>query len=306
MATMDGGAVDDESEGLSLAGMEGALPEDELEGGDEEAESADELSDVDDAAIDAAFSALGVEAFAPRRLGVIGADVDAAAADDDDDEDEGDKHAEYDSYGGGGVGGGGGGGGGGKAARAVARVGDAHTGSAAVGSAAANSIRSSERKAETARNVGLSREGRATAEGVLDPRTRMILFKLLSAGHIASIHGCISTGKVSARPRAAGSARAPERWRVSRPRVERAERLRLGLRAREPVLNGAPRQAEPCAAPQRRARASRPQGLRWRVAGLERSERGPARSPTAAAADARSAARPRALPVSRRFSFPIF
>ncbi|XP_031213950.1 serine/threonine-protein kinase RIO1 [Mastomys coucha] len=36
---------------------------------------------------------------------------------------------------------------------------------------------------------------RATVEQVLDPRTRMILFKLLHRDHISEIHGCISTGK---------------------------------------------------------------------------------------------------------------
>ncbi|KAM7379927.1 hypothetical protein PAMP_005424 [Pampus punctatissimus] len=36
---------------------------------------------------------------------------------------------------------------------------------------------------------------RATVEQVLDPRTRMILFKMLSRGVIAEINGCISTGK---------------------------------------------------------------------------------------------------------------
>uniref|UniRef100_A0A8D1A4Q2 Serine/threonine-protein kinase RIO1 n=3 Tax=Sus scrofa TaxID=9823 RepID=A0A8D1A4Q2_PIG len=36
---------------------------------------------------------------------------------------------------------------------------------------------------------------RATVEQVLDPRTRMILFKMLTRGVIAEIHGCISTGK---------------------------------------------------------------------------------------------------------------
>ncbi|XP_035207867.1 serine/threonine-protein kinase RIO1-like [Stegodyphus dumicola] len=36
---------------------------------------------------------------------------------------------------------------------------------------------------------------RATVEQVLDPRTRMILFKMLSRGIISEIHGCISTGK---------------------------------------------------------------------------------------------------------------
>ncbi|XP_013105243.1 serine/threonine-protein kinase RIO1 [Stomoxys calcitrans] len=36
---------------------------------------------------------------------------------------------------------------------------------------------------------------RATAEQVMDPRTRMILFKLLNRGLIREINGCISTGK---------------------------------------------------------------------------------------------------------------
>ena len=36
---------------------------------------------------------------------------------------------------------------------------------------------------------------RATAEQVMDPRTRMILFKLLNRGSIKHIDGCISTGK---------------------------------------------------------------------------------------------------------------
>ncbi|XP_004019191.1 serine/threonine-protein kinase RIO1 [Ovis aries] len=36
---------------------------------------------------------------------------------------------------------------------------------------------------------------RATVEQVLDPRTRMILFKMLTRGVIAEINGCISTGK---------------------------------------------------------------------------------------------------------------
>jgi RIO kinase 1 len=36
---------------------------------------------------------------------------------------------------------------------------------------------------------------RATAEQVMDPRTRMILFKLLSRGTISTVNGCISTGK---------------------------------------------------------------------------------------------------------------
>ena len=36
---------------------------------------------------------------------------------------------------------------------------------------------------------------RATIEQVLDPRTRIILFKLLNKGYLSEINGCISTGK---------------------------------------------------------------------------------------------------------------
>eukprot|EP01138_Halocafeteria_seosinensis_P005006 gb/GECG01005119.1/.p1 GENE.gb/GECG01005119.1/~~gb/GECG01005119.1/.p1 ORF type:complete len:613 (+),score=109.44 gb/GECG01005119.1/:1-1839(+) len=39
------------------------------------------------------------------------------------------------------------------------------------------------------------KDDRATVENVLDPRTRMILFRILSQGVIREIHGCISTGK---------------------------------------------------------------------------------------------------------------
>ena len=35
---------------------------------------------------------------------------------------------------------------------------------------------------------------RATVEQEMDPRTRMILFKLLNRGFIQEINGCISTG----------------------------------------------------------------------------------------------------------------
>lgn len=39
------------------------------------------------------------------------------------------------------------------------------------------------------------RSDRATVEQVLDPRTRMVLFKMLNRGVFSDIHGCISTGK---------------------------------------------------------------------------------------------------------------
>ena len=46
-----------------------------------------------------------------------------------------------------------------------------------------------------ARQSGLSRDERATTEHVLDPRTRLLLFKLLNSGVLGAIHGCVSTGK---------------------------------------------------------------------------------------------------------------
>jgi RIO kinase 1 len=39
------------------------------------------------------------------------------------------------------------------------------------------------------------KQDRATVEQVLDPRTRRILFKLLTQSHVFRINGCISTGK---------------------------------------------------------------------------------------------------------------
>ena len=39
------------------------------------------------------------------------------------------------------------------------------------------------------------RDDRATSEQVLDPRTRLIVFKLLSTGFLKKIDGCLSTGK---------------------------------------------------------------------------------------------------------------
>jgi RIO kinase 1 len=36
---------------------------------------------------------------------------------------------------------------------------------------------------------------RATSEQVLDPRTRLILFKMIGRGLIQEVNGCVSTGK---------------------------------------------------------------------------------------------------------------
>lgn len=50
-------------------------------------------------------------------------------------------------------------------------------------------------KAFTKRLNYQDKSDRATSEQVLDPRTRLILFKLLSNGYLAEIDGCLSTGK---------------------------------------------------------------------------------------------------------------
>jgi len=61
--------------------------------------------------------------------------------------------------------------------------------------AAKNSAVASEKKAGVAKNLGLTRDTRATVEGVLDPRTMDVLAKFLKRGLFAQVHGCISTGK---------------------------------------------------------------------------------------------------------------
>ncbi|XP_055320124.1 serine/threonine-protein kinase RIO1 [Sitodiplosis mosellana] len=60
---------------------------------------------------------------------------------------------------------------------------------------AINTLLESNRKAEADRYRAKDKHDRATAEQVMDPRTRMILFKLLNRGLITEINGCISTGK---------------------------------------------------------------------------------------------------------------
>jgi RIO kinase 1 len=45
------------------------------------------------------------------------------------------------------------------------------------------------------KHIHKDKADRATVEQVLDPRTRMILFKLINQGVIYEVNGCISTGK---------------------------------------------------------------------------------------------------------------
>ncbi|XP_017137400.1 serine/threonine-protein kinase RIO1 [Drosophila miranda] len=60
---------------------------------------------------------------------------------------------------------------------------------------AANRLVNFDRRQDTDRVRVRDKHDRATAEQVMDPRTRMILFKLLNRGLIQEINGCISTGK---------------------------------------------------------------------------------------------------------------
>ena len=62
-------------------------------------------------------------------------------------------------------------------------------------SSATSSLLGISKKAEGNRVRKKDKADRATTEQVLDPRTRMILFKLLSRGVITEVNGCVSTGK---------------------------------------------------------------------------------------------------------------
>ncbi|KAJ0403693.1 hypothetical protein P43SY_003805 [Pythium insidiosum] len=61
--------------------------------------------------------------------------------------------------------------------------------------AAQNQLQRSLRNEESGRIKHTGRDDRATVEQVLDPRTRMILFRMLNQGVVTEINGCLSTGK---------------------------------------------------------------------------------------------------------------
>ncbi|XP_040288939.1 serine/threonine-protein kinase RIO1 [Bufo bufo] len=58
-----------------------------------------------------------------------------------------------------------------------------------------NKVTEKSRQKESDQYRVKDKSDRATVEQVLDPRTRMILFKMLTRGVISEINGCISTGK---------------------------------------------------------------------------------------------------------------
>lgn len=61
--------------------------------------------------------------------------------------------------------------------------------------AAVSAVLGQKRREEKERYRVKDKSDRATIEQVMDPRTRMILFKLLNRGFVSNINGCISTGK---------------------------------------------------------------------------------------------------------------
>ncbi|CAN8071413.1 unnamed protein product [Agarophyton chilense] len=73
-----------------------------------------------------------------------------------------------------------------------------HQNTSAIANAAiANAAISSHQRAEDRRRDKHAKDkvDRATVEQVLDPKTRMILFKLLSRNRLRTLEGCVSTGK---------------------------------------------------------------------------------------------------------------
>uniref|UniRef100_A0A182YC76 Serine/threonine-protein kinase RIO1 n=1 Tax=Anopheles stephensi TaxID=30069 RepID=A0A182YC76_ANOST len=70
-----------------------------------------------------------------------------------------------------------------------------YEGPASLPNHAKNTLIETQRKADIDRLRSKDKQDRATAEQVMDPRTRMILFKLLNRSMITEINGCISTGK---------------------------------------------------------------------------------------------------------------
>lgn len=62
---------------------------------------------------------------------------------------------------------------------------------------AGNKLAEAGRRQDANSHRSKDKQDRATAELVMDPRTRMILFKLLNRGMIQEINGCISTGNAN-------------------------------------------------------------------------------------------------------------
>lgn len=64
-----------------------------------------------------------------------------------------------------------------------------------VSHAVSNTVQKMQQLEVKKRTLHTSRDDRATSEQCLDPRTRLMLFKMLSSGLLEEIDGCLSTGK---------------------------------------------------------------------------------------------------------------
>ncbi|EFJ52760.1 RIO kinase [Volvox carteri f. nagariensis] len=67
--------------------------------------------------------------------------------------------------------------------------------SARVSTSVANVMRATALREGAARIASKDKSDRATVEQAIDPRTRMVLFKMLNRGLFTEINGCVSTGK---------------------------------------------------------------------------------------------------------------
>ncbi|GIL49848.1 hypothetical protein Vafri_6156 [Volvox africanus] len=67
--------------------------------------------------------------------------------------------------------------------------------SARVSTSVANVVRTTALREGAARIASKDKSDRATVEQAIDPRTRMVLFKMLNRGLFSEINGCVSTGK---------------------------------------------------------------------------------------------------------------
>jgi RIO kinase 1 len=81
------------------------------------------------------------------------------------------------------------------AAQSVAQASAASSKQMNLSHAVSNRVTQMEHLETHKRTLTQGRDDRATSEQVLDPRTRLILFKLLSRGFLEAIDGCLSTGK---------------------------------------------------------------------------------------------------------------
>lgn len=64
-----------------------------------------------------------------------------------------------------------------------------------ISTSVANTVKANAFKEAQSKILGKDKSDRATVEQAIDPRTRMVLFKMLNRGLFAEINGCVSTGK---------------------------------------------------------------------------------------------------------------